>query len=662
MFKGKRIISILLASSMLMSALAGCTSSVPRRDAELLGEISNGDFPGIGKEVQELGDSLYEDYLEDDGDSALSNTNSLVTVESMEMKKIPFYVEGSTDVDEEELYFFNGNEAVAYMELNDFFELLQEIHSEYPDYNVEHDYVEGVFSAKRENGSEVYVDMADGNVYLYDYEMFTTSPYINNPAGVVMGPYYFFDDDGEIITDDDGEPLVSLFQQTEMGEDFKRSGYSMLLTLADYDIPVYCKNNKCYLPVATLSDVFLAAEFGNLLLYNAGRLFLVSVGDDDDAVEDKEREEIENGMTFEEIFNDVEASDRSEELAEFTYNELCLYLNANYGLKKEHNIESSFDEYFEAIGLKEKLMDPSIDVFSQALMELFLGYFGDSHSGISKVSPYSDKDYEDYMEETENIAYNIRDMIYNMNIYSTAREGTDSVDKDNNPIPYKEVGNTAFITFDGFTECFEDSEYYSDEYAKSIEDYIGNDTLSLIRYSNEQITREKSPIKNVVIDLSNNGGGVADAAAFVVSWVLGSCPINIENDKLNSQYTFNVRADVNMNMEIDEGDSLDLSKYRVFCLTNMTSFSCGNLVPALFKQSGLVTLLGRASGGGACLVLPGITADGTRISISSSKKLCTVKNGSYYPIDKGVEPDFTIGDPAHYYDRKWLSDYINQLP
>ncbi|MCR5510315.1 MAG: hypothetical protein K6F54_05135, partial [Lachnospiraceae bacterium] len=79
-------------------------------------------------------------------------------------------------------------------------------------------------------------------------------------------------------------------------------------------------------------------------------------------------------------------------------------------------------------------------------------------------------------------------------------------------------------------------------------------------------------------------------------------------------------------------------------------------------ESGMVTLIGRTSGGGACVVQPGITADGTRFCISSDDKLCTVKNGTFYPIDQGVGPDFTIGDPKHFYDRQWLTDYINTLP
>ena len=38
------------------------------------------------------------------------------------------------------------------------------------------------------------------------------------------------------------------------------------------------------------------------------------------------------------------------------------------------------------------------------------------------------------------------------------------------------------------------------------------DTISIIINAHRQITRENSPIKNVVVDLSCNGGGQAAAA------------------------------------------------------------------------------------------------------------------------------------------------------
>ena len=116
---------------------------------------------------------------------------------------------------------------------------------------------------------------------------------------------------------------------------------------------------------------------------------------------------------------------------------------------------------------------------------------------------------------------------------------------------------------------------------------------------------------------------------------------------------------VNGDRAFDESDSVaHLNRY---CLISPVSFSCGNLVPCMFKSSCDVTLLGRRSGGGACAVQPLVTADGTIWQVSSRLRLNTVANGSFYDVDEGAEPDVVIDKVADYYDREKLTDYINDL-
>ncbi len=640
-FANKKVISCVTAIAMLAAVLSGCSYSVSE---------SGGDsaHPGTEKLVFEFGKSEPANEPE--------TSDNLVPVESVEKKSVPFYANDSTEVSEQDVYFFNGNEAVAYMELDQFFDIYADLFSDYPNFELDRDYSGNEYRAKRENGSEAVFDMSDGSIYLNDYDRFALSPDAINPGDLISSPLYFYDDDGNVLKDENGDPLVNLFKRSDDYGNSSRTGFSLLLTLSGYDIPVYCNEGKCFLPVATLSDLFLAPGQEVFLLYNEGRLFIIKDSEipDEDVIQD--------GKTFADIFYDVSASERSEELAQFTYNELCLFLNGNYGLKDEHKIGDSFDEYFETIGLKDRLLDTDSNVFGLAMFELFAGYFGDFHSALTAPGPYMGKDKKYKLDDIENVAINMIVNNSNYYLYQNTRAETDLVDEDGVPIPYMEVGNTAYITFDEFEMCPDITDYYDDDFLDNVEDYISRDTLALVHYSNEQINREDSPVENIVLDLSNNGGGECDCAAFLTSWILGNCSISIENAKTGSQYSATVWADVDFDKAIDEDDSLDLGKYRFFCLTNMLSFSCGNLVPSLLDESGLVTLIGRTSGGGACVVQPGIAADGTSFCISSYSKLCTVKNGSFYPIDQGVGPDFTIGDPKHFYDREWLTDFISTLP
>ena len=100
----------------------------------------------------------------------------------------------------------------------------------------------------------------------------------------------------------------------------------------------------------------------------------------------------------------------------------------------------------------------------------------------------------------------------------------------------------------------------------------------------------------------------------------------------------------------------------IYTSTSPVSFSCGNLVPSVLQESGNATIIGKPSGGGACVVEFAVTADGSFYLFSGRIKLSKFMNGSYYSIDTGVTPDFTISKPDHFYDREWLTEFINSLP
>ena len=71
--------------------------------------------------------------------------------------------------------------------------------------------------------------------------------------------------------------------------------------------------------------------------------------------------------------------------------------------------------------------------------------------------------------------------------------------------------------------------------------------------------------------------------------------------------------------------------------------------------------MGSVTGGGSCAVWPMVTAWGTSFVISGPFRLSFLKNGSYYDVDRGVEPDYVIRSFDHYYDREALTAYIDSL-
>ena len=118
---------------------------------------------------------------------------------------------------------------------------------------------------------------------------------------------------------------------------------------------------------------------------------------------------------------------------------------------------------------------------------------------------------------------------------------------------------------------------------------------------------------------------------------------------------------MNLDHQFDENDTLAGRGLNLYCLISGRSFSCGNLVPWVLKSSGQVTLLGKTSGGGSCVVGSNTTAWGASYQYSSAKRLSFVKNGSYYDVDQGVAPDHVIDNYAHFYDREALTEFIHGL-
>ena len=65
--------------------------------------------------------------------------------------------------------------------------------------------------------------------------------------------------------------------------------------------------------------------------------------------------------------------------------------------------------------------------------------------------------------------------------------------------------------------------------------------------------------------------------------------------KTGSFSTTSYVVDVNLDGVFNSKDTI--ASKNLYCITSPVSFSCGNLVPALLKESGKVTMLGDTSGG-----------------------------------------------------------------
>ena len=518
------------------------------------------------------------------------------------------------------LYFLNGQTDIPYIDMDTALRLLSMIREIGPDagFEVTMETEEKQIVFTRENGSHAIIDFEENIIGWDNYNLFITPSYSIQPLDIVSHPGF----------NADGEP--ELFKRSNAS--FYRGSDSMGVRLSDFGIELVYQDGMGYIPLQTFSDLFIAYTYTNLA-FNGENVFLILANELGDMME---------------LYYAVEPGPRSEALARFTYLETCLSLQFNYGLKEKHNIPS-FGTLFEQTDMAERLQSTDALEADVALMDAINGYIDDLHSGFFYASPYAGNvpvESNVASISTNRLISHMRKLkMTEMQFFPEGRP------------PYQEIGNTAYISFDGF-EFDADADYYGALERGELETMLG-DTVALIMYAHQQITREGSPIENVVIDLSTNTGGAADAAVYVIAWYLGECDIHLVDAMTGAQSTAVYNIDVNGDRVFDEKDSVaHLNRY---CLISPVSFSCGNLVPCMFKSSCDVTLLGRRSGGGACAVQPLVTADGTIWQVSSRLRLNTVINGSFYDVDEGAEPDIVIDKPADYFDREKLTDYINSL-
>ena len=474
----------------------------------------------------------------------------------------------------------------------------------------------------RENGSFLEIDFNKDEIAFSDYDLFLHDSSESSQMDILSGSGF----------SESGEP--ELFSRLTFGS-FERAGSVILLNLSDYSISLPFADGTGYIPLQLVSDFILSPQFSICAYYNKKALFFAN---------NNLFGEGEELTPLGEYYYSAQPCERSSALAEYGYHELCLALDCLYGLKEIHDIDS-FDRILWETGYDDSLKSSNAQTADDALADFINFYLDDLHSGFMGFSwMNATKEANSYSGPANSW-------------YDMTEEEYTSIRKrylDDPPAAYLEVGNTAFITFDEF-----DNDDWSVYYEVLETDVLPKDTIGLMIYAHQQIYRVDSPIENVVFDLSCNGGGMVDAALFIISWILGDTSFCIKNTFTGAMSNLMYRADVNLDRQFDWGDVL--TDKNVFCLVSPLSFSCGNLLPAVFKNFQKATLIGRTTGGGSCTIMPLSTAWGSSFQISGFTRMSFFKNGSFYDIDQGIDPDIYLTHISTFYDREKLTELINGL-
>ena len=572
------------------------------------------------------------------------------------------------------LYFQEGAEDLPYIEVGEAAGFLKYVqHDMFNDtgYDLTIDVDGDQVKIMRENGYYMLLDYEKNTLGFSDYDAFIHGSGNTPLLDTLSSSGFNLDGEAELFYRDPDAY-------------YDRYGDCIEIKLSEYNIDLPSDEGLYFVPLQTISDFLMSPSNGYSLLFNGKALLMANA------------QMMGNpyaGLTdIGEYYYSAAPTERSQKLAEFTYNELCLALDYQYGLKDAHNVDK-FDQLFWQMGIDEKLKSTDPREADEALSDFINYTLDDLHSGFSLPSWMTGRDFD---HSGEGFAYALS--MRHDNEYRQARQKA----YPDGLLCYEEVGNTAYITFDEFIAGLPFA-YYMDpdisvtdkvdkitlsdmlnfnpdpnerdladsaasesqaegpeaEEEEEMPASIAVDTERLIIEAHKRVTRENSPIENVVIDLSCNGGGEADAAIFALGWFMGNTEVSSCNTFTGALSSAVYRSDVNLDRKFDDSDTV--CDKHLYCLISPSSFSCGNLLPSVFKNSQDVTLIGKTSGGGSCVVRPLSTASGTLFQISGPNRLAFTKNGSFYNIDQGMEPDVYIDDIDHYYDREALTEFINNI-
>jgi hypothetical protein len=534
-------------------------------------------------------------------------------------KKLPLYMLDPSLKNELNVVFLDQDTTLPYIELSEGVGVLKYLSTLFGDASAAITLTSenGIVTLTRENKMTAVLDFKKKTIVFSNYCQFFARSFTTSVLDCVSLSGFDTEGKGAFIQRDNATALV-------------RSGGSFTLDLGAYGLPMIYQDGKGYLPLQTFSDIFFC-PCNCSLVYNGQAVF--GVGRELGGLKDL-------------YYEGTTPSSRSQALADFSYREMIFFLDHTYGLRESHGITGSFDSFLEANGLKADLLSTDPVLADKAMVKLTDYYFADYHSGFGNASFYAGKDANLHVDGVPGSAYH--ETVEKMQQYTTARTAALGAEVPS----YQVVGtDTAFITFDEFRGLSQD--YYT-----TAPTLTAPDTFGVIAYAHGQIAANAA-IKNVVLDLSCNGGGAADAAAYVVGAFLANGNLALTNVYTGDALAIHYASDTNLDHQFDASDTF--ADKNVYCLISPYSFSCGNLVPTVFKDSGKVTLIGQRTGGGSQIVQPAALADGSVYQCSGASQISSYRNGGFYSAEGGVMPDYALSQPADYYDRVSLVTFIDSL-
>lgn len=425
------------------------------------------------------------------------------------------------------------------------------------------------------------------------------------------------------------------------------TGGEMKFNLLDYEIPIYLEGDDALMPTEAANYLFLN-PLGFFIAFNGSSFFLFSSYAQliyNDGLSPFGQQYYGGALSSQ--------SERGEYLAKLHGQESLFFLDHFYGFQDDERVNEGWGSYLKESypAVYEGLYSTSPEESASAWDSIARVIIGDGHTGTYSVAYknlgpfYNGGQHSASSDRSERSA----------SLNSYYKQYTDlRKEKLGESAPYFQIeGDTAFIRFDSFVYAGITGGMGEQVY----EEYATSDNYALFAYSFAKI-KENGGIKDVVIDLTCNGGGVANSCMAALCFLTNEASYALYNPLTGSKNLWYIHGDANADGKIEDNESY-AGQYDFYVLTSEYSFSCGNLFPSVCKTSGIKTI-GAKSGGGACTVYASVTPDGQPFQISGLKRLSNDFDDPSNSIDDGISVDYSLSS-EYWYDLSYIDSWLETI-
>ncbi|MCK9492978.1 MAG: InlB B-repeat-containing protein [Acholeplasmataceae bacterium] len=304
------------------------------------------------------------------------------------------------------------------------------------------------------------------------------------------------------------------------------------------------------------------------------------------------------------------------DLKRFTYDYLALTLDYFYGLKPE-----SLSSYYTFLApYADNIMHRFDTSHYKDVFNIVYG-LDDLHTYHQLTGYYEPASYE------INLTYEMlgqRTQAYYEGYWTI----DDLVTASNlEPVRVTPDGKTGIVTIDSFDV----------------------DTPNQFKADIDGLLSQNPTIKNIVVDITNNGGGNLGAVWRTMGYM---------TDDVIMYHSMN-RADGSSYSQeiIDAYPAYDLKFY---IMTSSVTFSAANLMAATAKEMGFATVIGLPSSGGASSIGGIVTPTGDVFFMSSSSAMSTkLSDGTLKNVEYGVTPDILFTGVSQLFNDEYIQTVVN---